>query len=113
MTLLSRMCQSVRFLWTQRWSGNVVAVLLSALTLHAPVTLAQPALPSVLGSNVTQIAAGLAHSCALTTAGAVQCWGNNANGQLGNNSNTNSSTPVAVSSLGSGVAAISAGQFHS
>jgi alpha-tubulin suppressor-like RCC1 family protein len=55
------------------------------------------------------IAAGFSFSCALTTAGAVECWGYNAQGQLGNNSTTNSPSPVQVSGLTSGVTAISAG----
>ena len=54
---------------------------------------AQP-LPSVLDPGVTQVAAGGGHSCALTTAGAVKCWGQNTNGQLGNGSTTSSPIPV-------------------
>ena len=62
-----------------------------------------------LPARASMVASGGAHSCALTTAGAVWCWGDNTNGQLGNNSNNQSSAPVAVSGLSSGVRAIAAG----
>jgi alpha-tubulin suppressor-like RCC1 family protein len=65
-----------------------------------------------LASGVAVIAAGGNHTCALTTAGAVQCWGNNPFGQLGDGSTTNTTTPQPVTGLASGVAAISAGVYH-
>ena len=64
------------------------------------------------GSEVTAIASGKEHTCALTDSGAVKCWGNNASGQLGDGTTKDRYAPNDVSSLGSGNKAIAAGEFH-
>jgi alpha-tubulin suppressor-like RCC1 family protein len=71
-----------------------------------------PVAVSGLSSGVTAISAGFYHSCALLSTGAVKCWGDNGNGQIGDDTQIQRLTPVAVSGLSSGVTAISAGYQH-
>ncbi|HLX88659.1 MAG TPA: Ig-like domain repeat protein, partial [Acidimicrobiales bacterium] len=66
------------------------------------------------GVTATSIAAGQYHSLATGSNGKLYAWGENANGQLGNGTTTNSLTPAEVS-MPSGVTAtsINAGNTHS
>jgi len=62
--------------------------------------------------NVTAIATGESHSCALLGDGTVRCWGYNRFGQLGNGTTTDSPAAMPVVGLGRRVTAISAGAYH-
>jgi alpha-tubulin suppressor-like RCC1 family protein len=77
-----------------------------------PVQVNDPTDPTGYLSGVTAIAAGSSHNLALKDDGTVWAWGTNPYGQLGNGTNTDSSTPVQVSDL-SGVTLIAAGDDQS
>ncbi len=48
------------------------------------------------GLEVTDVAVGLSHTCALTSSGDAYCWGSNNNGELGNGTLDPSGVPVLV-----------------
>jgi alpha-tubulin suppressor-like RCC1 family protein len=66
------------------------------------------------GTTVTAVSAGAFHSLALTGAGQVLAWGQNASGELGDGTSIDSASPVAVAlPAGTTVTAVSAGAAHS
>src|SRR3954447_20040860 len=86
----------------------LVAVLATLLALaDAAVTTAAPSVPVV-----TAISASGRFTCAVLATGAVKCWGDNAVGQLGTTSVTNSALPLDVAGLPSDVTSVAAGGGH-
>jgi alpha-tubulin suppressor-like RCC1 family protein len=63
-------------------------------------------------TNARMIAAGGNHSCAVDGASTVWCWGENANGELGDGTTTQRTTPVATSLGAVTVVSITAGFHH-
>ena len=63
--------------------------------------------------NAVAIAAGAAHSLAVTTTGFGRAWGANDVGQLGDGTTTRRLTPVAITEPPSAMIAVAAGATHS
>ena len=66
-----------------------------------------------LGAGIRSVAAGYEHTCAVTTAGAVKCWGANESGELGDGSTTDRLAPVDVQGLAADVVSVTAGGDYS
>ena len=65
------------------------------------------------GSTATQVTVGEKHTCVLTSAGAVYCWGNNSYNQLGQAATSGDTmTPTAVVGLPEVITKIAAGLYH-
>lgn len=87
------------------WGANGVGQLGRTTNGNAP-----PA-PMTL-TNVTNIAAGLQHACAVSS-GTVMCWGNDQNGELGDGKQNNqSTTPITVNVANKTMTQVTAGYSH-
>jgi alpha-tubulin suppressor-like RCC1 family protein len=90
------------------WGLNIGGQIGDGTTVNAY----SPTVVQGLTAGVVGVTGGGLHTCALTTAGGVKCWGSNANGQLGDNGTSDSHVPVDVPGLATGVVQVSAGQSH-
>ncbi|MBN8458578.1 MAG: cadherin-like beta sandwich domain-containing protein [Verrucomicrobia bacterium] len=83
------------------WGFNSSGQLGNASTSNSSTPVAVKTTGTALaGKSVVGIAAGANHSLALCSDGTVVAWGNNAYGQLGNNSTANSNVAVNISTSG-------------
>lgn len=62
-------------------------------------------------NQFTKVSAGVSHSCGITTAGVLKCWGGNQFGQLGDGTTTTRTLPTIIDS-GITYLSISAGEDH-
>ncbi|HXA43248.1 MAG TPA: fibronectin type III domain-containing protein [Candidatus Solibacter sp.] len=91
------------------WGYNVYG------QLGQPTSTTTNSTPTVVSGlpTIKAIAAGFEHSLAIDTTGRVWAWGYNPYGGLGNNTTTNSATPVQVGALPAGAVAVAGGAYHS
>ena len=82
------------------WGGGTGGVLGNGSTAESKVPVAVSTTGVLAGKTIKQISAGDFHTCAIASDDKAYCWGYNSFRQLGNNSTTNSSVPVAVSTTG-------------
>lgn len=61
------------------------------------------------GTQVTQLAAGGGHTCAIKTDGTLWCWGTNDRGQLGSDLGNDHHTPIQIAEIGTAAKQVSAG----
>jgi alpha-tubulin suppressor-like RCC1 family protein len=93
--------------WGSRHAGQLGDGQINQLSVaHTPV--------DVIGlpDGIQAVASGAHHTCVITSAGSLLCWGDNDYGQLGNGSNSDSPTPVAVTGMSADVLAVTGGERH-
>jgi alpha-tubulin suppressor-like RCC1 family protein len=81
------------FCWGSNGSGNAGILGNASARFPQRTPLVVTGIPS--GSGATRLATGFYHSCAVI-GGNVKCWGYNGNGELGNGTTQDSTTPVDV-----------------
>ncbi|MBC6438608.1 MAG: hypothetical protein GDA52_10885, partial [Rhodobacteraceae bacterium] len=67
--------------------------------------------PNLAPQRIAAVSAGNTHTCTINN-NALRCWGINTQGQLGDGTTTNRTTPTQVPGLESAVTAVSAGEEH-
>ena len=92
------------WLWGRGVNGN--------LGDNTTTNRSSPVQTVAFGTNWKQVSCGYNHAAAIKTDGTLWCWGNNANGQLGDNTLTSRNSPVQTASFGNNWKQVSAGLFY-
>jgi alpha-tubulin suppressor-like RCC1 family protein len=71
-----------------------------------------PAQVTALGATIAEVKTGRTHTCARRTDGTTWCWGGNAYGQVGDGTNTQRTSPVALSGLGTQAVQLASSDGH-
>ncbi len=118
----NQMNQIIKLITTFAFSAGLLACVGWGATYAQDAETGESLQPAAIAQNATQIVSGEAHSCAITEGGAVQCWGSNAHGQLGDggggvecgydNDEECRAEPVQVVGVTQGVMSIAAGRAH-
>jgi len=101
------------------WGYNGNGRLGDNSTTDSPVPVSVSGITGLTAATTAiNVSVGTAHSCAVMADGTAKCWGNNANGRLGDDSTTERYVPVSVSGLTGLTAAttavsVSTGTYHS
>ena len=99
------------------WGSNNFGRLGNNSTANSPVPVAALAAGTPMeGKTITQVSAGGNHTLALASDGTIYAWGYNDAGQLGNDTVTSASVPIAVNMAnmsGKTIVQVSAGFAHS
>lgn len=93
-------------LWTWGFGGNTLGGPLGDNTI---VSKSSPVQTIAGGSNWRDVSSGALHVLAIKTDGSLWTWGSNSAGQLGNNSATNTCSPIQTISGGYNWSSISGG----
>jgi alpha-tubulin suppressor-like RCC1 family protein len=93
-------------LWT--WGGNSYG----ALGDNSTNFRSSPVQTVSAGTNWKQVACGFFHTAAIKTDGTLWLWGDNRNGQLGDNTTAHRSSPVQTVSSGTNWKLVASGRYH-
>jgi alpha-tubulin suppressor-like RCC1 family protein len=89
------------------WTSNFRGQLGDGTSTDRPIPVPVIGIPA----SVVSVSAKWYHSCAVGTASALWCWGDNDNGQIGDGTTTQRNSAVQVP-LGNTVREVAAGEFH-
>jgi alpha-tubulin suppressor-like RCC1 family protein len=101
-------CAVLRSGRVECWGANFLRQLGNDASSYSPA----PMEVGGLEQSAVAVTAGGRHTCALTTAGLVACWGAGGYGQVGSDALGSSSTPTVVDIDGGPSLAVSAGAYH-